>query len=476
VSGSYDVDFVVIGAGSAGVRASRIAAGLGAKVVVVEERFLGGTCVNVGCVPKKLMVYGSHFAADVHEAEGYGWKVEGLRHDWPAMKARRDTEITRLNGVYERLLTGAGVEIVRGRGVIADGHSVDVALAGGGTRRISSRFILVATGGMPVRPTIAGAEHLLISDQVFSMEQMPKRVVVVGGGYIGVEFAGIFHGFGAEVTLVHRGGELLRGFDIDVREHLHAEMQKKGIRILLNSEIKAVDVQDGVKRCHVHTRGGDVEHVDADAVLFAIGRHPHTRGLGLENAGVAVNDSDAVIVNHAFQTSVDSIYACGDVISRKQLTPVALAEGMLIARRLFGGPAMREVDYEYVASAVFSQPPVGTVGISEDDARARGHAVEIFRSTFKPMKLTMTDVDEKTLMKIVVDKASRRVLGMHMVGPDAGEIIQGFAVAVQMGVSKEQLDAVIGIHPTAAEEFVTMRQPVPEPDAAEVARRTAHGV
>jgi len=490
VSVSFDVDFLVIGAGSAGVRASRIAAGLGAKVAVVEERFLGGTCVNVGCVPKKLMVYGSHFRADVDEAEGYGWHVSGLRHDWSTMKTRRDAEIARLNGVYERLLTGVGVEIVRGRGVVEDGHTVTVRLSEGGTRTITARSILIATGGLPVRPTITGAEHLLISDHVFQLTERPRRLVVVGGGYIGVEFACVFAGFGSEVTLVHRGAELLRGFDIDVREHLHHEMQKRGIRILLNSEIKAVDVDGAgtcagnarinsdaaVKRCHVHNKSGDHEIIDADAVLFAIGRHPHTRGLGLEAAGVAVAESDAVIVDDDFRTNVDGIYACGDVIDRKQLTPVALAEGMIIARRLFGGPEMKAVAYENVASAVFSQPPIGTVGLSEDEARARGVSVEIYRATFKPMKLTMTNIDEKTLMKVVVDKNTRKVLGMHMVGPDAGEIIQGFAVAVQMGATKEQLDATIGIHPTAAEEFVTMRTPLPEPDADEIIRRTARGV
>lgn len=470
---SYDVDFLVLGAGSAGVRASRIAAMLGAKVAVVEERYLGGTCVNVGCVPKKLMVYGAHFADELEEARGYGWEVEGVRHNWQTLKTNRDNEVKRLNGIYQRLLESKGVRIVRGRGVLADPHTVVVHDVDGNEERITAKHILIATGGVPVRPTIAGAEHVLISDQIFRLEERPQRLVVIGAGYIGVEFAGVFKAFGSDVTLVHRGEQILKGFDIDVREHLAAQYEHKGIHLRLSSEVKAVDKNaDGSLSCHVVHRDGDVETIQADAVLLAIGRHPHTNGLGLEAAGVKVDERDAIVVDDDFQTSVPSITACGDVINRIQLTPVALNEGMVVARRLFGGP-VTTIGYDAVPSAVFSSPPIGAVGLSEDDARAAGHAVEIYRSVFRPMKLTMTDRQEKSLMKIVVDKSTRRVLGMFVVGQDAGEIIQGFAVAVKMGVTKEQLDSTIGIHPTAAEELVTMREPVAEPDADEVRRRTA---
>lgn len=460
-SESLSFDFVVLGAGSAGVRAARIAASLGARVAVVEERFLGGTCVNVGCVPKKLMVYGAHFADELEEAKGYGWQVEGVRHDWGVLKQNRDNEVLRLNGIYQRLLEQKGVRIFRGRGVITGPHGVKVhpLHAEHDDVEITAKHILIATGGVPVRPTMDGAEHVLISDQIFKLQDRPKRLVVIGGGYIGVEFAGVFHGFGSEVTLVHRGEQILKGFDHDVRNHLAGEYDKKGIRLRMSSQVKSVKkAEDGSLIAHVVHRDGDVEDLPCDAVLLAIGRHPHINGLGLESVGVKTNN-EAIVVDDDYQTSVPSITACGDVIDRIQLTPVALNEGMLIARRLFGGPQW-QVSYDNVPSAVFSAPPIGAVGLTEEVAREKGFDVEIYRSTFRPMKLTMTDRQDKALMKIVVDKASRRVLGMFVVGPDAGEIIQGFAVAVKMGVTKEQLDSTIGIHPTAAEELVTMRDPV----------------
>ena len=455
----YDYDLFVIGAGSAGVRASRIAADLGARVAVAEERELGGTCVNIGCVPKKLMVYGAHFRDEAREAAGFGWTVPPASHDWKTLIANKDREIARLNGVYQRLLEGKGVTIMRGRAKLTGRHSCEVRLQDGGTVAVRARNILIATGGQPTRPRAPGAEHVWVSDDIFRLPEMPRRILIVGGGYIAVEFAGIFNGYGSEVTQIYRGPLFLRGFDRDVRSHLDREMRHRGIDLQFHKDLKRVErVASGL----AITLSDDTQ-MEVDGVLAAIGRQPLTAGLGLEEAGVQLDARGAVMVDDTFRTSVPGIYAVGDVIDRVQLTPVALAEGMLVARNLFGG-ASRRPDYEYIPSAVFSNPPIGSVGLTEEEARETYGAVDVYKSTFKPMKLTLAGGDDKTLMKLVVDRESQRVVGLHMVGPDAGEIVQGFAVALKCGATKQMFDATIGIHPTAAEELVTMRERCPDPD------------
>jgi glutathione reductase (NADPH) len=463
---TYDVDLFVIGAGSGGVRGARVAAALGARVAVAEERHLGGTCVNVGCIPKKLLSYGAHARDDIDDARGYGWDVAEPTLDWPRLIAAKDREIHRLNGVYQRLLVSRGVEILLGRAALEDAHTVVVTAADGTVTRRTARHILVATGGNPVRPTFPGAELAMISDDVFYLPKRPERLLVIGGGYIAVEMAGIFRGYGAEVTLTYRGALFLRGFDRDVRTHLDAEMRHRGVDLRFHTDVTSLARRaDGALDAVLSTG----ETLVVDAVLAAIGRAPNARGLGLEAAGVALDDRGAVRVDARFRTSAPSVYAVGDVIDRVQLTPVALAEAMVVAQNLFGG-AQRTLDYEFIPSAVFSTPAVGTVGLTEDEARAeavtRGGAVDVYRSTFTPLKHTLTGRAEKTMMKLVVERDTDRVVGVHVVGPEAGEIVQGFAVALKLGATKAQLDATVGIHPTAAEELVTMRERCPDPDHA----------
>jgi glutathione reductase (NADPH) len=450
----YDYDLFVIGAGSGGVRASRMAAGFGARVAVAEERFLGGTCVNIGCVPKKLMVYASHFAEDFHDAAGFGWQVGPSRFDWPTLIANKNTEISRLNGIYEKLLTNAGVEILDGRARIVDAHTVEVA-----GQRISAAHILVATGGRPVVPDLPGAEHGIVSDDVFYLERQPERVLVLGGGYIAVEFAGIFAGLGSQTGLVYRGPLFLRGFDDDARNFLAEELPKKGVELLFERNIAALAKTEGGVAATLSD--GTVRKVDQ--VLFAIGRRPYTEDLGLAEAGVALDARGAVKVDAHYRSSVPSILAIGDVTDRIQLTPVALAEGMAVARTLFAGTPST-VDYRDIPSAVFSQPPFASVGLTEADARETYGEVDIYRSTFRPLKHTLSGNPERTLMKLVVERQGQRVVGAHMAGLDAAEIIQGVAIALKAGATKQVFDQTIGIHPTAAEEFVTMREKVAEPD------------
>jgi len=447
---SYDYDLFTIGAGSGGVRASRFAAGMGAKAAVAEERYLGGTCVNVGCIPKKLFSYAAHYADDFEEAVGFGWQASRPGFDWPTLVANKDKEIARLNGIYERILTNAGVAIMRGRAVVIDPHTLELD-----GRRITARHILVATGGWPLVPDIPGKEHAITSNEAFHLSALPKRAIVVGGGYIAVEFAAIFNGLGVETTLSYRGDCLLKVFDNDLGVFLGQEMSKKGVRIALRSHIVSIERRGETRICHL----SDGSVIEAEAVMYATGRAPNTNGLGLERAGVDVAANGAVIVDEHFQTNVPSIHAIGDVIHRVQLTPVALAEGMAVADRLFG-TGERRVDYRYVPTAVFSHPNVGTVGLSEAQARQQSTDIDIYQTDFKPLKHTLSGSDERTFMKLVVDRATDRVLGVHMVGPEAGEIIQGFAVALNCGATKKQFDTTIGIHPTAAEEFVTMREPV----------------
>ncbi|TNF34206.1 MAG: glutathione-disulfide reductase [Deltaproteobacteria bacterium] len=448
----FDFDLFVIGAGSGGVRASRVAAQLGARVAICEERYLGGTCVNVGCVPKKLLVYASHVREEIEDAAGFGWEIDPPRFSWAALRAAKDAEIARLNGVYGRLLDNAGVTRIAGRGRIVDPHTVEVA-----GQAYRARHILVATGGWPARPPFEGGEHAISSNEVFHLDALPERVLIVGAGYIGTEFAAILHGFGAEVTLVDIEERVLGPvFDGDVRRILTETLAAKGVKLHLGRTVSRVARVGDAYEATL----SDGTRIEADLVLSATGRRALTAGLGLEEAGVVLDERGNVVVDAYYRTSVPSILAVGDVIGWVQLTPVALAEGTRVARNLFGGGEIEALDYEAIPTAVFTQPPVGTVGLSEEQARERVADVTIFRSEFRPMKHTLSGRAEKTLMKLVVDTHTDKVLGVHMVGPDAGEIIQGFAVALRCGATKAQLDQTIGIHPTAAEELVTMRTPV----------------
>ena len=449
---NHDFDLFVIGAGSGGVRASRMSAGYGARVAVAEASDLGGTCVNLGCVPKKLMVYASSFSAAATDAAGFGWTVPTRTFDWATLIANKDREIERLNGIYRGLLEGSGVQIIKGRARLLDRNTIEV-----NGERFTSERVLVATGGRPFIPPIPGAELGITSDQVFHLDKQPKKIAIMGGGYIAVEFAGIFNGLGTEVMLNYRGPVFLRGFDDDIRSTLADEMTKRGIDLRFNSLVERIECAGD--RYAVTMNSGEV--IEADELLCAIGRVPNTAGLGLEEIGVDLTDRGAIVVDDNLESSVSGIYAIGDCIDRVALTPVALAEGMAIAEALFNdNPTV--VDYTNIPSAVFSQPNIGTVGLTEAEARADGFDVEIYRSTFRPMVHTMSGRNEKTMMKLVVDRKSDRVLGIHMVGPEAGEIIQGMAVALKAGATKATFDSTIGIHPTAAEEFVTMRTPVAE--------------
>ncbi len=447
----YDYDLFVIGAGSGGVRASRMSSQLGARVAVAEDKYLGGTCVNVGCVPKKLFVYGSHFSEDFEAAKGFGWKVPPAEFHWPTLRDRKTAEIERLNGVYDKMLANAGVEIISGRASLLDGHTVQV-----GENTYTAEHILIATGGWPRRPTYPGAEHVITSNEAFFLDEYPKSVLVEGGGYIAVEFAGIFHGLGSDTELVYRGPQILRNFDEGIREFTQAQIQQKGVKLNLNNEITAIEKTD-VGQLEVTFRDGTRKTFDA--VLSAIGRVPLTDGLGLENTQVQCNERGAIMVNDTMQTAEPSVYAIGDVVGRMELTPVALAEGMALAHYLFNNQPMK-LDYTNIATAVFCQPSIGTVGLTEKQAKDIYPQVDIYETEFRHMKNTLSGSTERTMMKLIVDQESQRVVGCHMVGPDAGEIIQGLAIAMKAGATKQDFDNTIGIHPTAAEEFVTMRQKV----------------
>ena len=449
---AYDFDLFVIGAGSGGVRAARFAAGFGAKVAVVESRYLGGTCVNVGCVPKKLLVYGAHFAEDFEQAQGFGWSLGEANFDWATLIANKDKEIHRLNGIYRNLLVNSGVTLLEGHGKLLGPHQVEV-----NGQCYSAQHILIATGGWPQIPDIPGSEHAISSNEAFFLKTLPKRVLVVGGGYIAVEFAGIFHGLGANTQLLYRGDLFLRGFDGAVRRHLQEELIKRGLGLNFNADIERIDKQvDGSLKATLK----DGRELEADCIFYATGRRPMLDNLGLENTAVTLDRNGFIQVDEQYQTCEPSVLALGDVIGRVQLTPVALAEGMAVARRLFKPEQYRPVDYSMIPTAVFSLPNIGTVGLSEEQAREQGHEVQIFESRFRPMKLTLTECQERTLMKLVVDAKTDKVLGCHMVGPDAGEIVQGLAIALKAGATKQHFDETIGVHPTAAEEFVTLRTPV----------------
>ncbi|HEU4923659.1 MAG TPA: glutathione-disulfide reductase [Burkholderiales bacterium] len=444
----FDYDLFTIGGGSGGVRASRVSASYGARVGIAEPGRFGGTCVNVGCIPKKLFSYAAHWREDFQLARAYGWTVGEARFDWPTLLANKDREIARLNGVYERVLVNAGVEIHRARATVIGPNEVDVD----GKRR-SAKHILVATGSWPQLPALPGIEHAITSNEAFHLERLPRRAVVVGGGYIALEFASIFHGLGVDTTLAYRGKRLLRGFDAELGTRIAEEMSAKGVAIRFGCEPAALRKQSG--EIEIEFTDGSIQ--GTDLVMFATGRRPNTAKLGLESAGVELAADGAVIVNKYSASSVPSIHAVGDVTNRINLTPVATAEAMWLARTLFRGEPT-PVDHENVPTAVFANPNLATVGLSEEKARERFGAVDVYKTSFRALKLTMSDQQERTFMKLVVDRASQRVLGAHMIGADAGEIIQGIAIAVKLGATKAEFDATIGIHPTAAEEFVTMRE------------------
>ena len=444
----YDYDLFVIGAGSGGVRAARMAAGFGAKVAVAEDRYMGGTCVNVGCVPKKLYVYASEFSRSFSDARNFGWDSSKPAFNWATLRDNKKREISRLNGIYSRLLEGVKAEVIDGRARIADAHTVAV-----GERAFSVGKILIATGGWPHIPRFPGSELAVSSNEIFDLEHFPQRLVIVGGGYIAVEFAGIFNGLGSQVTQLYRGPLFLRGFDADIRAHAAREIARTGVD--LRFEVNVESIARGANGLVLALTDGS--SIEADTVLYATGRKANIDGLGLENVKVEVNEFGNVVADWEYRTAEPSIFALGDVTGGMELTPVALAEGMSFARRQFGG-LENIVDYDFIPTAVFCQPNIGTVGFTEEQARARFGHIRLFKSTFKPMKHTISGRDEQTFMKLVVDKATDRVVGAHMVGPDAGEIMQGFAIAMRAGASKALFDTTIGIHPTAAEEFVTMRE------------------
>jgi len=445
----YDYDFFTIGAGSGGVRAARFAASFGARVAIAEERYYGGTCVNVGCVPKKLFVYASHFHEDFEDAAGFGWTVGESTFDWPTLRDNKTAEIERLNGIYEKILGNTGVEIIDGRATIVDPHTVEI-----NGKQITAKYILVAVGGWPWTPEIPGIEHAISSNEVFYLDEFPKRALIVGGGYIAVEFAGIFNGLGAETTLLYRGDLFLRGFDHELRGILAEEMRKKGVNLQFDSPMPKL-IEKNEDGEFVVTLDDDSVLV-ADQVLYATGRKPLTANLGLENTNIEMDKNGAIKVDDYSQTAEPSIYAVGDVTDRVNLTPVALAEGMAVAHTLFNDNPTKP-HYDSIPSAIFSQPNLGTVGLAETEAREQYAQVNVYRSQFRAMKHTLSGRDEQILMKLLVDAESDRVLGVHMMGPDAGEIIQGFAVALKAGATKAVFDSTVGIHPTSAEEFVTMR-------------------
>ena len=446
------LDLFVIGAGSGGVRAARMAAQHGARVAVADDKPLGGTCVNLGCIPKKLYSFAAHYADAFEEAHGYGWSVDAPSFDWARLKSQRATEITRLNGVYAKLLQGAGVQVINGRARLTGANEVEV----NGVRH-AARHILIATGGRAVKPPLPGFEHAITSDDIFDLPELPAHLLVVGGGYIASEFASIFAGLGSKVTQVYRGTQILRGFDHDVSDFIAAEMRKKGVDVRVATHVASIEPRGASGRLKVSLTDGSVHEVDQ--LLAATGRVPNTQGLGLAEVGVKLADNGAVCVDDGYATNLPSIHAVGDVIDRVHLTPVALAEAMAFVARNFGSKT-REVDYCHIPTAVFINPSMGTVGLTENEARAKFGEIRVFCSEFKALRHTLSGSSERTLMKLVVDAASDRVVGLHMVGADAGETVQGFAVAIRAGATKAIFDTTIGIHPTVAEEFVTMREPV----------------
>lgn len=444
----YDYDLFVIGAGSGGVRAARMSAGFGARVAIAEERYLGGTCVNVGCVPKKLFVYGSHFSEDFDDARSYGWDVSTNGVSWDTLRDNKTKEIHRLNGIYRSMLENAGVKIYADHAAFLDEHTFQV-----GNNQVSADRILVATGSWPHIPEFPGSHLAVSSNEMFYLPRLPNRLAIVGGGYIAVEFAGIMNGLGVETSLIYRGPLFLRGFDLGIRQFVRRELEQKGVNLIFDETVEEIR-QDGNAKSLALGSGSSLE---VDEVMYATGRRPMTTGLDLENASVGLNQAGAIEIDGSFRTSTPNIYALGDVIDRVQLTPVAIAEGMAFAYSTFGSQS-RDVDYSAIPTSVFCQPNIGTVGPTEEEAKEKYLNLEVFESSFRPMKHTLTGKAEKSYMKLLVDGASDRVVAAHMVGPEAGEIIQGIAVAITAKATKADFDRTIAIHPTSAEEFVTMRE------------------
>lgn len=445
----YDFDLFVIGAGSGGVRASRVAAAHGAKVAVAEEFRVGGTCVIRGCVPKKLLIYGAHFAEDLKDARRFGWNVPDCGFEWATLRDNVLADVDRLEGLYTNTLNSHKVELIAQRVTVTGPHSVKLASG----REVTAKVILVATGAWPLIPEVEGAEHGITSNEVFHLDECPKRIVIVGGGYIANEFAGIFHQFGSHVTMVNRGGTLLRGYDEQIRDRLLQISTMKGINFRFNAQMEKIEKKEDGTLC-VHFKNGDP--VAADIVLFATGRRPHTDGLGLENAGVEIDDKGAIKVDEYSRTSCESIYAVGDVTDRLQLTPVAIREGHAFADTVFGNNP-RTVDYSCVPSAVFSHPPLAGVGLTEAQAKNKYGTVKVYTSDFRPMKNVLAGRDERALYKMVVDATTNKVVGLHMIGPDAPEILQAAAVAVKAGLTKQDFDDTVALHPSMAEELVLLK-------------------
>jgi len=455
----YDYDLFVIGVGSGGVRAARIASQAGARVAAAEEYRMGGTCVIRGCVPKKLLVYGAEFAQSFADAAGYGWTVDGARFDWPTLRDNVQKEVTRLSGIYNTNLLKAGATAYHERAEVVDAHTVKLVKSG---TQLTAERILVATGGAPqLLDGLPGAELGITSNEAFLLEKLPKRILIVGGGYVALEFANIFHGLGSETRIVHRGDRMLRGFDDDLRAHLHIETERLGIRLMMKTELTKIEKANGALRVTL----SNGEHVDTDQVMFAIGRHPNTKGLGLERAGVKLDKAGAVIVDEYSQSSVESIYAIGDVTNRVNLTPVAIRDGHAFADTIYN-KRPTPVDHSSVPSAVFSRPPIATVGLCEGDARHSHAEIDIYRTNFRPMRNMLSGNQERTLMKLVVDRKTDKLLGVHVAGEDAPEMVQLAAVAVKAGITKKQWDSTVALHPTAAEELVLMRERVPPPPGA----------
>ena len=451
---NFDFDLFVIGGGSGGVRAARMSAQRGARVGLAEVAEMGGTCVNLGCIPKKLYSYAAHFSESFEESHGFGWVGEAPKLNWEMLKSNRASEISRLNGIYVQLLQSAGVQIINGWATLVDAHSVEV-----NGKRYSAKNVLIASGGKPAMPEVPGVEHAVSSNEMFDLAPFPRRLMVVGGGYIACEFASIFNGLGSDVTQLYRGHQVLRGFDEEVRAFIAGEMAKTGVTIRLNNDVAAIERKGEA----LEVKLIDGSHITVDTVLYATGRVPLVQGMGLEAAGIKQNAAGGIEVNEKYQTSVPSVYAVGDVTARVQLTPVALAEAMVVVDELFkpeDGKPPRSMSYDFIPTAVFTHPNIGTVGYSQAAAAEKFGKITVYRSNFKALKHTLSGSTERTLMKLIVEDATDRVVGLHMVGADAGEIVQGFAVAMKAGATKAVFDSTIGIHPTMAEEFVTMREPV----------------
>ncbi len=449
---AFEYDLLVVGGGSGGVRAARMSAASGKRVALIEQQYLGGTCVNVGCIPKKLFHYAAQLPVQIHEAEGFGWSTQAPQHRWQVLVESVAKEIERLNAVYNNLLQNSGVEIIRGTAKLLDGHTAAVD-----GKTLTAQRILLATGGRPWQPDIPGVEHSITSDDFFTLPERPARAVIVGGGYIAVELAGILRGFGSQVTLVHRSGKLLRNFDQDISQFLLQEMSKQGVSLQLDDNVLAIEKT--VSGLSVRCSTGQT--LEADCVLFATGRKPATNTLGLQNLVVQIKPSGHVVVDENYQTHEPSVYAIGDLVGYKELTPVATAEAMWLVDHWFGTGKKPRIRYDLVPSAIFSTPEAATVGITQQQAESLyGDDVAIYRTDFRSLKHTVSGSDERVMMKLIVQPSTDRVVGLHMVGAEAGEIVQGFAVALQSGATKQQFDATIGIHPTAAEEFVTLRTPL----------------